>query len=163
MNRGRPRTVLGKCGVNYGPGDLKRRGQPDGAADAWPRLLHEPHHSWVLPKRQTSGRAKAREAMATATAARQVCNAAPVTSYSAALVCHRPAATSAALMFCQTSPHRDQTARRIVLRPAEFRRWRKTSIARFFLEFAGSNANAATLVRHFQLLLSVASRHSMRA
>ena len=63
MNRGRPRTVLGKCGVNYGPGDFKRRGQPDGAADAWPRLLHEPHHSWVLPKKQTGGRAKAREAL----------------------------------------------------------------------------------------------------
>jgi hypothetical protein len=69
---------------------------------------------------------------ATATAARQVCIAAPITSYSAALVCRRPAATSAALMFCQTSPHRDQTARRIVLRPAEFRQWQKTSNARFF-------------------------------
>jgi hypothetical protein len=46
MNRSWPRTVLGKC-----------------AADAWPRLLHEPHHSWVLPKRQTGGRAKAREAL----------------------------------------------------------------------------------------------------
>jgi hypothetical protein len=163
MNRGRPRTVLGKCGVNYGPGDFKRRGQLDGAADAWPRLLHEPHHSWVLPKRQTSGRAKAREALATATAARQVCKAAPITSYSAALVYRRPAATSAALMFCQTSPHRDQTARRIVLRPAEFGQWQKTSNATFFLAFAGSNAHAATLVRRFQLLLSAASRHSMRA
>src|SRR5712664_2892359 len=98
-------------------------------------LIDEPHHSWVLPKRQTGGRAKAREALATATAARQMCIAAPITSYSAALVCRRPAATSAALMFCQTSRHRDQTARRIALRPAEFRQWQKTSNARFFLAF----------------------------
>src|SRR5258707_675874 len=62
MNRGRPRTVLGKCGVNDGPGNFGRRGQPDDAADAWPRILHEPHHSWVLPKKQTGCRAKASEA-----------------------------------------------------------------------------------------------------
>ena len=163
MNRGRPRTVLGKCGVNYGPGDFGRRGRPDGAADAWPRLLHEPHHSWVLPKRQTSGRAKAREALATATAARQVCIAAPITSYSAALVCRRPAATSAALMFCQTSPHRDQTARRIVLRPAEFGQWKAISNAQIFSRICPLAAHAATLVRRFKLLLNVASRHPMRA
>jgi hypothetical protein len=37
--------------------------QPDDAADEWPRLLHEPHHSWMLPKKQTGGRAKARETL----------------------------------------------------------------------------------------------------
>jgi len=100
---------------------------------------------------------------ATATAARQVCIAAPITSYSAALVCRRPAATSAALMFCQTSPHRDQTARRIVLRPAEFGQWKAISNAQILSRICPLAAHAATLVRRFKLLLNVASRHPMRA
>jgi hypothetical protein len=37
--------------------------QPDDAAYARPRSLHESHHSWVLPTKQTCGRAKAREAL----------------------------------------------------------------------------------------------------
>jgi hypothetical protein len=33
------------------------------AVYARPRSLHEPHHCWVLPTKQTGGRAKAREAL----------------------------------------------------------------------------------------------------
>jgi hypothetical protein len=47
------------------------------------------------------------------------------------LACRRATATPAALMFRQTSPHRDHRARS-VLRPTEFRQWQNTSNVRFY-------------------------------